>query len=237
MPDLHIVEHHIPVGRTARYYTMGPAGASVREVWVVCHGYGQLARYFLRRFAPLDDGTRLILAPEAMSRFYLGDPGGSHAKARVGATWMTREDRLNEIQDYVTYLDAVYQRAIATSPGAGARVVTLGFSQGVATACRWAALGASRVEALILWAERVPPDLDLATVADRLRRMRITLVAGADDPAIPAEAPAQERDRLARHGIPSEIMTFPGGHELDAETLRSIAERLRSGPGPSEPIG
>jgi predicted esterase len=226
--DLRIVEHHIPVGRTARYYTLGSGSASVQEVWLVCHGYGQLARFFLRRFAPLDDGTRLIVAPEAMSRFYLSDPGGSHAKARVGATWMTREDRLNEIQDYVAYLDAVYERVVAGGPRAGIRRFALGFSQGVATACRWAALGVSGVEELILWAERVPPDLDLAGTAERLRRMRITLVAGAADPALPADAPAEERDRLARHGIPSEIVTFPGGHELDAGTLRSIADQARA---------
>jgi len=230
--DLHILEHHTPVGRTARYYTLGLAGAATQEVWLVCHGYGQLARYFLRRFAPLDDGTRLIVAPEALSRFYLGDPGGSHAKARVGATWMTREDRLNEIRDYTAYLDAVYQRVLAGLPRAGIRVFALGFSQGVATACRWAALGAAVVNDLILWAGRVPPDLDLAGAAERLRRMRITLVAGATDPGLPPGAPAEERGRLAQHGIPSEIVTFPGGHELDADTLLSIARRARALAGP-----
>ncbi|MBI2615262.1 MAG: phospholipase [Gemmatimonadetes bacterium] len=227
MADLPIVEHHIPVARTARYYTLGPAGASAQEVWLVCHGYGQLARFFLRRFAPLDDGTRLIVAPEGMSRFYLSDPGGSHAKARVGATWMTREDRLTEIQDYVAYLDAVYQRVVTGVPHT-IRRFALGFSQGVATACRWAALGAAGVDDLILWAERVPPDLDLAGTAERLRRMRITLVTGATDPAVPPGASAEERDRLAQHGIPSEMLTFPGGHELDADTLRAIADRARS---------
>ncbi len=225
MADVEMVEHHIPVGKTARYYTLGPAGAPVQEVWVVCHGYGQLARYFLRRFAPLDDGTRLIVAPEAMSRFYLSDPRESHAKARVGATWMTREDRLNEIQNYVAYLDAVYQRVVAGLPRTGIRVFALGFSQGVATACRWAALGAAVVDELILWAERVPPDLDLGATAERLRRMRITLVAGATDPAIPPGALAEERDRLAQHGVASEVVTFAGGHELDAQLLQSIAER------------
>lgn len=232
MAELQIVEHHIPVGRTARYYTLGPAGAPAREVWLACHGYGQLAQFFLRRLAPLDDGTRLIVAPEALSRFYLSDPGGSHAKARVGATWMTREDRLNEIQDYVAYLDAVYRQAVTGVPRGGIRVFALGFSQGVATACRWAALGEAVVDELILWAERVPPDLDLAQSAERLRRMCITLVAGTTDRAVPPGAPAEEQSRLAQHGIASEIVTFPGGHELDADTLRSIAHRAGGLAGP-----
>jgi predicted esterase len=217
-----ITEHHLPVTRTARYYTRG-AASRAREVWFACHGYGQLAQYFLRRFEPLDDGTRLLVAPEALSRFYLGDPGGSHADARVGATWMTREDRLREIDDYVGYLDAVYREVMSAGVPPNARVVVLGFSQGVATACRWAALGNARVDELVLWAERMPPDLDLARAAERLRTARVRLVVGAADRSLPAGALDEERQRLARHGIRGEALTFPGGHELDAETLRRIA--------------
>jgi predicted esterase len=216
-----ITEHHLPVTRTARYFTRG-AGADAREVWFACHGYGQLAQYFLRRLEPLDDGTRLLVAPEALSRFYLSDPGGSHAHARVGATWMTREDRLREIDDYVSYLDAVYRLVMAAVP-ANARVVVLGFSQGVATACRWAALGQARVDELVLWAERIPPDLDLARAAERLRTTRVRLVVGAADRSLPAAALDEERQRLVQHGIRGEALTFPGGHELDAEMLRRIA--------------
>lgn len=221
MTQAGITEHHLPVTRTARYYTRGVAARPL-EVWFACHGYGQLAQYFLRRFDGLDDGTRLIVAPEALSRFYLGDPAGSHAQARVGATWMTREDRLREIDDYVGYLDAVYRVVMAGVPP-GARVVVLGFSQGVATACRWAVLGQARVDELVLWAERVPPDLDLARAAERLKATRVRLVAGTADPSLPPGALDQERERLAQQGIQSVVLTFPGGHELDTDTLRRIA--------------
>ncbi len=71
--DSAITPHSLVVPRTARYYTLGPTHGFPRELWFVCHGYGQLAERFLRQFAPLDDGTRLIVAPEALSRFYL-DP-------------------------------------------------------------------------------------------------------------------------------------------------------------------
>lgn len=56
-------EHRIAVARTARYFTLGRAE---REVWFVLHGYGQLADRFLRHFDPIDDGTRLIVAPEGL---------------------------------------------------------------------------------------------------------------------------------------------------------------------------
>ena len=135
-------ERHIRVARTARYYALGSAGPSLREIWLVCHGYRQLAGRFLRRFSDLDDGTRLIVAPEGLSRFYLHDSEGSHGKeVPIGATWMTREDRENEITDYVGLLDAVVDEVSEESGGQITRLTVLGFSQGAHTACRWVAAG------------------------------------------------------------------------------------------------
>src|SRR5881396_3950063 len=98
-------EHHLSVSRTARYFTLGERSAAVEEVWFACHGYGQLGARFLEKLRVLDDGTRYLVAPEGLSRFYLSE---SPTERRVGASWMTREDRLAEIEDYVRYLDAVY---------------------------------------------------------------------------------------------------------------------------------
>ena len=85
-------ERFIRVPRTARYHVLGDP-ATARMVWVLLHGYGQLARFFLNKFEGLEDGL-LIAAPEGLSRFYLD---AQHQ--RVGATWMTREDREHEIGD------------------------------------------------------------------------------------------------------------------------------------------
>ena len=43
-------EHHLPVSRTARYFTIGDRTQALRELWFVCHGYGQLAGRFIRHF-------------------------------------------------------------------------------------------------------------------------------------------------------------------------------------------
>ena len=97
----------LAVRRTARVAVLGPEGPGVRELWYVLHGYGQLAAPFLEEFRAIDDGTRLIVAPEALSRFYEGDAKSRlHKDARVGASWMTREDREAEIADYLGYLDS-----------------------------------------------------------------------------------------------------------------------------------
>src|SRR5690349_17842894 len=103
-------EHHISLSRTARYFTLGNSSSGVGEVWFACHGYGQLAGRFLAKLRVLDDGRRYLVAPEGLSRFYLSE---SPTERRVGASWMTREDRLAEIDDYVRYLDAVYADVFA----------------------------------------------------------------------------------------------------------------------------
>ncbi len=59
-------EHYVTVERTARFVTMG-ATDQPTELWFVCHGYGELAASFVQGLSVLDDGTRLLVAPEALS--------------------------------------------------------------------------------------------------------------------------------------------------------------------------
>lgn len=219
-------EHHLEVPRTARYFTLGPTDARVEQLWLVCHGYSQLASQFVGYFRTLDDGRRLIVAPEALSRFYL-DPasGGTHAVARVGASWMTREDRLHEIDDQARYLDAVRADVIARLGREPAKCIVLGFSQGAATAARWATRSAVRVDRLVLWGGLLAPDLDLATYGARLASMHLTLVAGERDEYISPAALAAEQARIERAGVPCARMTFDGGHRLDKTVLRTLAKR------------
>ena len=201
-------EHRLTVSRSARYFTLGKGE---REVWLVLHGYGQLAARFLTRFAPIDDGTRLIVAPEGLSRFYLTEAA---TEMRVGAAWMTREDRLAEIDDYVRYLNAVYAE-VATQ---AATVRVLGFSQGATTACRWVAMGQSRVDQLIVWGGEVPPDLELAT----LPALRLCLVYGSADEYFTPKIVAATEARLREHKIPYELIPYEGGHEIDAAVLKTL---------------
>ena len=214
-------QHHLAVVRTARYATLGPDAGGARELWVVLHGQGQLAARFLRHFAALDDGTRLVVAPEALSRHYLDwARDASGGPPRVGATWMTRDDREHDIRDYVAYLDAVH--AAVTAPLAGRVPLTvLGFSQGAATASRWAALGAVRADRLICWGGAPAPDVPAD--ATGVRGARLTIVAGRDDEYATPAAVAQEEARLRASGAVYERLEYEGGHHLDAATLARLA--------------
>lgn len=212
-------EHVLTTLRTARYFTLGSLGEST-DVWIVCHGYGQLAARFIERFRPIAEQQRCVVAPEGLSRFYLSE---SPVERRVGASWMTKEDRLHEIDDYVRYLDAL-QRHVA---GGKAKVTALGFSQGTATVCRWATLGTGvRIDRLIVWGGEVPPDLDLTDprAAERLRNSRLTLVYGDSDEYFTPKVVAATEARLREHDIPYEVVRFKGGHEIDTTTLVRLAE-------------
>lgn len=224
-------ERHLEVVRTARYWVLGAHAAAPTEVWFVLHGYRQLAQRFLRRFQPLDDGTRVIVAPEGLSRFYVETAPSRHGAASVvGAAWMTREDREHEIADYVRYLDALGAEVLGGLGGTPS-VTVLGFSQGVATACRWTVLGAMRPRRLVAWADYLPPDLPLGRAADAWRATHVLRVRGDRDPIFAnADAAALEEERLRGVGIASDVLPFEGGHEIDPRALAAVVAH-RSGSG------
>jgi len=215
-------EHRISVTRSARYFTLGDPSRGVEEVWFACHGYAQLAGRFLEKLRVLEDRQRYVVAPEGLSRFYLTE---SPAERRVGASWMTREDRLHEIDDYVRYLDALYREVLGRVEGPAARVTALGFSQGTATVSRWAALGQSRLHHVVLWGGELPPDLDLAASRDRLRDVHFTLVYGERDEYITRKVVDGMVARLREHDIPHSVRPFDGGHGLDEGVLRELVAR------------
>lgn len=224
-------EHSLSVPRTARYYTFGRE-RDPREIWICCHGYGQLASDFAGLLRPLDNGHRLVVVPEALSRFYVDDPTKEHGPGSpVGATWMTREARLEEIADYVRYLDLL-SRAVRTSverePTA---MCALGFSQGAATASRWATMGQERVSRLVLWGGVLPPDLDLETAGERLKALELIVVAGERDGYANATRLRELEERLGELAVAFQLVRFTGGHRLD----RDVLGRLGRNPDDSRP--
>jgi predicted esterase len=212
-----VEEHHITVPRTARYHTLGEA-RTAKALWIVLHGYGYLARYFLRRFEPVVEDL-FIVAPEGLSRFYLDEE-----HTRVGATWMTREDRTHEIADQITYLDQVTKHCLGFA-AANVPIGVLGFSQGMATASRWAVTGTTRPGRLILWGGTLPPDIGTATMATRLATCPVDIVHGEKDALVPSSAATQAAARFREAGVPHAVHQHPGGHDLDPVLLERLLRR------------
>lgn len=210
--------HEITISRSARFHTEGTVTEHLTDLWIVCHGYSQLAKTFLGYFSSIASPHRLLVAPEALSRFYV-----DHVRGEVGASWMTREFRDAEVGDYVAYLDQVYD-AVADVDRDRVTIRCLGFSQGVATASRWFARTNRPVDHLILWGERLPTEFRDAESVHRFNTARVSLVHGTRDKFLSRAVLDEERDTMLELGLRHEWIEFEGGHRLDKETLRSLAD-------------
>lgn len=215
-----MTEHHFLVRRTARYYTIGQLNDQTRNIWFCLHGFGQLAQYFSRKFSELDDGQTLLVVPEGLSRMYL-----DQSYQRIGASWMSREDRDHEISDYVLYLDSLYDLILDGRQPAKAQlhITVFGFSQGAATACRWLENQHVRANRLIMWAGYFPQGIADLISSVTLTQTETHYVYGRQDEYISAIADsAAYLDRL-QADIPNlEITAFEGGHKVEPEVLKSL---------------
>ncbi|WP_419161154.1 alpha/beta hydrolase [Candidatus Palauibacter sp.] len=221
---MSIEPRHMTIERRVRYAVLEPPERPMTEVWFVLHGYNQLAHRFLRYFQPIHTGSRCVVAAEGLHRQYI-----DHAARRIGASWMTSEDRITDIEDYVAYLDRLHAHILAeeSRPRRGGskpvRIVGLGFSQGVHTLCRWLAFGRARIDRAVLWGSTVPPDLDLAAHGAALSGADLQLVAGDRDEFFDSDAIAAHEERLREAGIAFTAHSYAGGHRLDAGVLRRLA--------------
>jgi predicted esterase len=214
-------EHHITVERTARYYTLGDEARKSQELWIVLHGYRNLGRDFAEWFAPIRQEA-FVVAPEALSRFYTKGAGGPESVSPVGASWMTREDRLSEIADHIAYLDRLYERL--TQGKRPLRLILLGYSQGCPAVMRWVAKGKVKPDQVLIWAGDVPRDLDFN--AYKAKSTKTYMVYGDNDTILDNALYTEGEELLRTHEIPFETIRFSGGHEIPADALTAVRKRI-----------
>ena len=226
-------EHHLTTVRTARYFTVGAPIAETKRVWFALHGYAQLASRFLRHFKGIVPADTLVVAPEALSRFYLELPRADRRHMeRVGAAWMTREDRLADIADTRAWLDSVYRaimddvmRATGTAP----EVTVFAFSQSVAIAMRWIAGGVVNPARVIMWAGSLANDVNSDEFRAGLGDAEVILVAGEFDQFLTEKARAMVLGQWEALGIkPQEIVYADGVHEVEPKVLEQLFAAGRS---------
>jgi len=214
-------EKHITVARKARYFVHGTPTQEVKYVWFALHGYGQLASRFLRHFEHFDPEEHLVIAPEGLHRFYNKGTGG-----HVGASWMTKEDRITDIEDYIRYLDQLYEEIVPKTDTTKVKVIVLGFSQGAATATRWAALGHSWLDELVLWAGVFPPDVPPIWNHERMQELQLTLACGTNDEYIAPNKWEEQLDALKEQGFSFETIQYEGRHRLQKEALDELKSAI-----------
>lgn len=208
-------EHNLTINKTARYYTYGNP-ETAENIWIVLHGYSQLAKFFIRKFHGLDPEKNFIVAPEGFHRFYRQGTSG-----RVGASWMTKEARLDDIEDNNSYLDQLAEHVL--TKGNFQRKFLLGFSQGGATASRWHHKGNFQADFFILWGSVFAEDLSLEDSKVGMYRSENYFVVGREDIYFKDKL-SELIDFFNDQEFLTTIRLFDGGHDIESQTLLEIAE-------------
>lgn len=215
-----LMEKHINFSFKAPYYTLNSIEPTTKNIWIICHGYGQLAAHFIKRFDVFNPKENFVLAIQGLSRFYIMDNSG-----RVGASWMTKEDRLTDLENQQTYIVAVFDEVFKGINLENYKINLLGFSQGVAMIGRLTAHKKLHFENLIIWAGGFPleltkKDFDFVGVNANLK-----VVLGKNDEFFKEEKYQEEIDRMESIiGLKPEIILFEGNHELNRDVLRSLVD-------------
>jgi predicted esterase len=202
----------ITVQRQAHYYLSSPT-KPVRSILFVLHGYAQLAGEFINEFHYLQDSSTLVVAPEALSKFY-------NRERKAVANWMTSHERIDEIEDYVNYLNQLYQKI--TSSNLNVAVGVLGFSQGVSTLFRWLCHTPNKATVIFACSGSIPPELnekDFSGLSDA----RIFYFYGSQDRLLPVDKAQEQVTVLKRfHTGKVSPIEFAGRHIVSEETHQCI---------------
>lgn len=204
------IEGKIEVPSSLRY-RMVRTGENAQHLVYVLHGYGQLVEYFSQKFSDIPLKDVLFVFPEGRHRFYLRGTSG-----RVGASWMTKEWREEDIRLNILSLDLLHETILKSiSPE---KITVIGFSQGGATAARWLAQGKVNCNHFISWASVYPPDLAVEDHAGLAKKN--TFVLGTEDEFFPKADQELLITDYRSKGI--HIARFEGTHDIDKETLINI---------------
>lgn len=150
--------------------------------------------------------------PEGLHRFYLQGSAG-----RVGASWMTKEERQSDIADNLVYLQNVLDHF---SPHYQ-QISLLGFSQGGATAARFFAT-TPQLSNLVLWASVFPPDLEMEDIASDKRGKFFVL--GEEDEYFDKK---NQKDVIALYAnLGFRTLLFNGEHRIHTDTLNQLLNEI-----------
>ena len=212
-----MIKKTLQIEKKARYFLLGNPGNDTSIVWVVLHVYGMLSEFFIQKFKKLENKNTLILAPEALNRFYIDTNYG-----RVGASWMTKDERQDDIKENIKYLNILMDQIIKEIGHNRFKINVLGFSQGGATACRWLFKSGLKFENLIMWAGDIPKDT--LTEENRLKwsDMNTHLVMGKKDELINEEMKAKFLKLVTDYKLDYKLTLYDGDHRIYPDVLMEL---------------
>lgn len=215
----------IPFTHQARYCTFGNLSNETEYIWMIFHGYAQLAEYFIKKFEGLSPQTNLdknyIIAPQGLSTAYLEQFTG-----RVGANWMTKHDRELDIENNLNYLETLIKSELSEFSISDKKIIVLGFSQGAATASRWIAHTDYQISDFLVWGGMIAHDID--AIFYQKMKNKITLFYGDEDEFISEEGLKTSLMKLEKLGISPKLVPYKGSHKIYTEVLSKFIENSLS---------
>ena len=202
--------------KIARYSTFGTLGPRTKYFWFALHGSKMLCEQMLYKFKEFDPEEHFVVAPEALIRFYEKDFGGP-----VVASWMTKRDRLNEIEDFSEYLSGLYTTFVGQLPQGCVKTI-LAFSQGGTTAFRWLHARKVEVDHFIPYACWVPEDIPLGEGKTDLTKINLLFTYGTQDQFLTEKRIAMVNAVIAQNNLTVKSLPYQGDHRVSKEQLQNI---------------
>jgi len=195
------------------YTTLNSLTSKTKNVIFACHGMGYLSRYFLKYFKGLNSDDNYIIIPQAQSKYYIA-PKMKH----VGASWLTKENTLKEMENIISYFDNV----LSNEKIENLNFIFLGYSQGVSVAMRYLAKRKIIVSKLILMSGGIPKELTPKDFKYLKNKAVIYYVYGDKDEYITEDFLNFEKKRLENLFSNIKYIEFDGNHEIKTEIIESI---------------
>ena len=195
------------------YTTLNSLTSKTKNVIFACHGMGYLSRYFLKYFKGLNSDDNYIIIPQAQSKYYIA-PKMKH----VGASWLTKENTLKEMENVISYFDSV----LSNEKIENLNFIFLGYSQGVSVAMRYLAKRKIIVSKLILMSGGIPKELTPKDFKYLKNKAAIYYVYGDKDEYITEGFLNSEKKRLENLFSNINYIEFDGNHEIKTEIIESI---------------
>ncbi len=199
------------------YSTLNTLTKDTKNIWLVFHGLGYLSKYFINYFSHINPEENYIIAPQAPSKYYQGK-NFKH----VGASWLTKENTIEETKNVLAYIDEVYKTEIKAQ---STNLIILGYSQGVSIASRWIASRKINCKHLVLHSGGLPTELTSDDFNFLKEDVKVTYLYGNRDKYI-TEARKTEEQLKGNNLFGKHInyQVFEGGHEVNLNYIKHLSE-------------
>lgn len=216
---MKIEKHTFKVEKTAHYTTYGELTDSTKYFWFLLHGSHMLSEQMVYKFAGFNPKEHFIVSPEGLSRFYLKGFSGD-----VVATWMTKQDRLIEINDFTLYLSNLYTEYYNQLPPSCKKII-LGFSQGGTSAFSWLHRSKIEFDEFVGYSTWIPEDIDFAESKSSFESKQIIYTIGKEDEYMTEERMAYLKEVVKKNGFDITYELYNGTHRISKEQLNNIFKK------------